>query len=100
MDDGEDPGAGLSSLRPKGGGTAPDGEEAFLHRILGKPIVTHHAHSQPVGDPADAVVQLTERVLVAACDLLDQGIVGHAPQFLRLPQPGLAPFTPLIGAAL
>ncbi len=45
MDEGEDPGAGLGSLRPKGGGTTPDDEKAFLHRILGKPIVTHHGLS-------------------------------------------------------
>ena len=39
VDEGEDPRARLRALRAEGRGAAPDGEKAFLHRVLGEPIV-------------------------------------------------------------
>ena len=55
---------------------APHGEEAFLHRVLGEPLVAEDPMGDAVCDPADAVVELAERAVVSARDERDQRLVG------------------------
>ena len=93
MDEREDPRARLRALGAERRGGPPDLEERLLHRVLGVALVAQHAQREPVGDPADAVVQLGERVLVAARDERDQSLVGevgvvlaHGEAVLRLGQ--------------
>ena len=52
-------------------------EERLLHRVLGEPVVAQDAEGEAVGDPPDAVVELGERGLVAACDEGDERLVGE-----------------------
>ena len=50
-------------------------EERFLHRVLGERLVAEHAVGEPVGDAADAVVELGERRLVRPRDERDERFV-------------------------
>ena len=77
MDEREDPRARLRALCPEGGCVAPDREETLLHRVLGEPVVPQDAHGKAVGDAANAVVKLSERVLVTSRDERHQGFVGE-----------------------
>ncbi len=77
MDEREDPRARLRALGAERRCAAPDLEERLLHRVLGVPLVAQHPQRQPVRDAADAVVELGQRVLVAARDERDQGFVGE-----------------------
>ncbi len=77
-----DPGARLGAIGPEGRSCAPDAEEGLLHGILGEPVVTQHSESQAVGDPANTVVQLGERVFVVTGDERDQSLVREVSEVL------------------
>ena len=77
MDERQDPRARLRALRAERGGAPPDREEPFLHGVLGEPLVAQHAQREAVGDAADPVVQLSERVLVTSGDQRDERLVGE-----------------------
>ena len=51
--------------------------QSELAERLGVPIVAEHAQREPVPDASDPVVQLRERVLVAASHERDQSLVGE-----------------------
>ena len=53
----------------------PDAEERLLDGVLGEPVVAEDPEGEAVGDPADAVVQLGQRALVAAGDECDESLV-------------------------
>ena len=76
MHEREDPRARLRALGPEAGGRAPDAEEGLLDGVLREPVVAQHPEREPVGDPADTVVELGQRRLVAAGDECDEGLVG------------------------
>ena len=65
---------------------------AFLHGVLGEPVVAKDAEGEAVRDPADPVVELAERALVAACHQRDECLVGevrvHAQRQVILAHPG------------
>ena len=77
MHEREDPRARLRTLCPERRCAAPDLQECLLHGVLGVAIVAEHAQREPVRDAADPVVQLRERVLVAASHERDQSLVGE-----------------------
>jgi hypothetical protein len=56
---------------------APDRHEALLHGILRERRVAHDAQREPVGDAAEAVVELRECLLVGARDEGDERLVGQ-----------------------
>ena len=82
VDERQDPGARLGALGPEAGRGAPDAEERLLHGILGEPVVAQDAEREPVGDAADAVVQLGQRALVAAGDERDESLVREVSEVL------------------
>jgi hypothetical protein len=72
----QDPGRRLRTLRREGSRCAPDGQECLLHRILCEPVVAQDAKGEPESCAPDAVVELGQRDLVAACNESDQGFLG------------------------
>ena len=60
-----------------GVGRAPDGEEGFLDGVLGEGAVAEDPEGEAEGEPAEAVVQHAERVVVAAADGLEHLLVGR-----------------------
>ena len=60
--------------RPRG---SPDGEEGVLDGVLGERRVAQDAAREPVGDAAEAVVELRERGLVGAGSERDERLVGQ-----------------------
>jgi hypothetical protein len=77
VDEREDPGARLRALGAEGRGVPPDLEKCLLHRILRVALVAQDAKREPVGDPRDPVVELRQRILVAARDECPEGLVGQ-----------------------
>ena len=75
VDQREDPGAGLRALGDEARRRAPDGDEALLHGVLGERGIAHDPEGEPVGDPAETVVQLRQRVFVGAGDEGDERLV-------------------------
>ena len=59
---------------PEAGGRAPDGRGSFLDGVLGEPVVAKDAEREPVGDTADAVVELGQRSLVVSRDERHEGL--------------------------
>ena len=57
-------------------GAAPDLEERLLDGVLGERRVPQDLVREPVGDPAESVVELAERVLVGPRDGFDERFVG------------------------
>ena len=76
MHEREDPRARLRAFGAEAGGRTPDAEEGLLDGVLREPVVAQHPEREPVGDPADTVVQLGQRGLVTAGDECDEGLVG------------------------
>ena len=68
----EEPRARLRALGPVRAGAPPDLEERLLDGVLGERCVLEDLVREPVGDFAEAVVELAERVLVGAGDGFDQ----------------------------
>ena len=82
MHERQDPGARLRPLGPEAGRRAPDADERLLDRVLGEAVVAQDAEGEPVGDPADAVVELCQRRLVAARDERDESLVREMSEVL------------------
>ena len=80
--EGQDPGTRLRPLGPKGGRRTPDAHERLLDGVLSQAVVTQDAEGEPVGDPADALVELCQRRLVAARDERDEGLVREMSEVL------------------
>ena len=57
-------------------GAPPRGEEAFLHGVLRELLVAEHAQRQAVGDAAEPVVELRQRLVVRSRDKRDDCLVG------------------------
>ena len=72
----EEPRARLRALGPVRAGAPPDLEERLLDGVFGECCVLKDLVREPVGDLAEAVVELAERVLVGACDGFDELLVG------------------------
>ena len=88
----QDPGARLRPLGPEGRRRAPDAHERLLDGVLREAVVAQDAEGEPVGDPADALVELCQRRLVAARDERDEGLVREMSEVLAH-RPG----TPRVG---
>ena len=71
----EQPRARLRALGPVRAGGAPDLEERLLDGVLSECCVLEDLVREPVGDLAEAVVELAERVLVGAGDGFDELLV-------------------------
>ena len=77
MDEREDPRSRFRPLGTERGRAPPNGEEPLLHRVFREPVVPEHANREAVRDPADAVVELSQRALVATCHERYQRFVGE-----------------------
>src|SRR5205823_7402623 len=75
VDERQDPGARLGPLGEEAAGGAPDGEERLLDGVLGEHRVAENPECEPVGDAAVAVVELSERALLATRDQRKEGLV-------------------------
>ena len=71
----EEPRARLRALGLVRAGGAPDLEERLLDGVLGECCVLEDLVREPVGDLAEAVVELAECVLVGAGDGFDELLV-------------------------
>ena len=56
----------LRALGEEAVGVAPDAEERLLHGVLRERLVAQDPQGEPVGDAAEAVVELGQRVVVGA----------------------------------
>jgi len=56
VDERQNPGARPRALGEKAVGSAPDGEERLLNRVLGERLVAQDPEREPVRDAAQAVV--------------------------------------------
>ena len=76
MDEGQDPSARLRALGEEAVCAPPDAEERLLDRILGQRLVPEDPQREAERDPAEAVVELGERVVVGGGDEREQRLVG------------------------
>src|SRR5262249_51048027 len=75
VDERQDPGGGTRALRNEARRRPPEAEERLLYRVLGELLVAKDPQRQPVRRPAEAVVELAERSLVAPLDERDERLV-------------------------
>ena len=75
VDERQQPRARLGALGPVRAGAAPDLEERLLDGVFGESRVLQDLVREAVGDLAEAVVELAERVLVGPGDGFDEFLV-------------------------
>ena len=83
MYQGQQPRRRLRPFRHEGVRASPRSEEPLLDGVLRERLVTKDPQCETVRDPAEAVVQLRERLLVRASDEGDDGLVGQMRESTR-----------------
>src|ERR671934_43259 len=80
VDDRQDPRARARALGEEAVGGPPDGEKRLLHRVLRERLVAQDPQREAVGDSAETIVELCQRVLVRGRDEREERLVREVHQ--------------------